>query len=131
MTIDPTLNDDAHGGVEVMVQRLRAFVEEREWQRFHTVKNLSMLLASEAGELLARLRWTDGAASDAEARGPLREHVVAELGDIGIAWLLLCDRVGVDPLECVGAKIAVNEVNYPAALSRERAERPPTSGGHT
>ena len=110
--------------LETVVQRLREFVVEREWGKFHNVKNLSMLLASECGEVLELLRWLDGPEADAQAAGPLAEQLAAELGDVGIAWLLLCDRAGLDPVLCVSRKLERNGVNYPASLSRGRAERP-------
>ena len=112
------------GTVAHVLAEIRTFVAEREWQRFHDAKNLSMLLASEAGELTAVLRWVDSATADAEARGPLRDRMAEELGDVGIAWFLLCDRLGLDPLECVSAKLARNRHRYPVESSRGRAERP-------
>ena len=79
---------------------LREFVREREWDRFHDPKNLAMLIASEAGELVAEYRWVQGADADAYASDPkARARVEAEAADVGIALLLLFDRVGVDPLD--------------------------------
>lgn len=104
---------------------LRAFVAEREWAQFHDPKNLAMCLASEAGEVLAELRWVAGHDADRACLEPgLRARLTAELGDVGIAWLLLCDRIGVDPMNAIAAKIERNRSKYPVEESRGRAESP-------
>lgn len=105
--------------------RLRTFVEERDWAQFHDPKNLSMAVASEAGELLAEYRWISSAQSDAWSADPANRHRVAmEAADIGIALLLLCDRVHVDLLDAMRLKIAQNAQNYPVAESKGRHSRP-------
>src|SRR5882757_10459675 len=88
---------------------LRAFVAERDWAQFHDPKNLTMLVASEAGELLAEYRWVRGEAADAHALDPAaRARFAAEIGDVGLALLLLCDRLGLDPIEAMRNKLAAN-----------------------
>lgn len=99
-----------------LVERLRRFTGERRWSRFHDPKNLAMLVASEAGELLHLFRWVkndeaDAFASSAEHRGAVEE----ELADVAIGVLLLADRVGVDLAEIVRSKIARNAEKYPVA----------------
>lgn len=111
--------------LDMLNEALRRFVEEREWDAFHDPKNLAMLLASEAGELLAELRWIPNAEADERMRDPeLRARVAAELGDVGIALLLLCQRVGLDFATVVRKKLARNAERYPVSGSRGRAERP-------
>ena len=80
--------------IEALIADLRQFVAERDWSQFHDPKNLVMLLASEVGELVAEYRWVAGDAADAHSRddGAARERIVDEVGDVGIALLLLCDR---------------------------------------
>ena len=111
--------------LDEMLGRLRAFARERDWEQFHDPKNLAMCLASEAGELLSELRWVSGSEADEYCRAAgARERVMAELGDIGIGWLMLCDRIGLDPIEAVRLKLEWNAVKYPAGPSRGRAEPP-------
>src|SRR6478752_344932 len=112
--------------IEALVGELRAFVAERDWSQFHDPKNLVMLLASEVGELVAEYRWVAGDAADAHSReaGAARERVVDEVGDVGIALLLLCDRTGIDLGEAVAAKLAKNRGRYPVETARGKAERP-------
>lgn len=111
--------------VDQVMILLREFVKERRWGQFHDPKNLAMCLASETGELLAELRWVSGQAADQHCREEAaRDRVAAELGDVGIAWLLLCDRIGLDPMAVVTDKLARNATKYPAEASRGNAERP-------
>ena len=111
--------------VEPLIAELRQFVAERDWAQFHDPKNLAMLLASEVGELVAEYRWVAGDAADAHSREEkARARIVDEIGDAGIALLLLCDRIGVDLTEAIAAKIQRNQARYPAETSRGKAERP-------
>ena len=111
--------------LEEIAERLRAFVVEREWAQFHDPKNLAMAVASEAGELLAEYRWIANADSDTWSAQPEnKQRVAMEAADVGIALLLLCDRVGVDLAGAIAEKIELNAVNYPANLSKGRHSRP-------
>lgn len=106
-------------------ERLRRFSDERNWSEFHNPKNLAMALASEAGELLATLRWIRSDASDEFVFDPAnRLSVEQEVADVAIALFLFCDRAEIDVLEVVERKIDLNEVNYPVELARGRPERP-------
>jgi len=104
---------------------LRQFVAERDWAQFHDPKNLAMLIGSEAGELVAEYRWVRSEDADAHSADPAaRARIAAEIGDVGLALLLLCDRLGLDPVEVMRAKLATNRVKYPVEVSRGRADRP-------
>lgn len=108
-----------------VVQELKAFVAEREWERFHDSKNLSMAIASESGELLAEYRWVSNAEADSYSKEEAhRQRIAAEAADVGIALLLFCDRVGIDLVNAMKDKIALNRRNYPVEKSRGRSERP-------
>jgi NTP pyrophosphatase (non-canonical NTP hydrolase) len=108
-----------------LVEELRAFVAERDWGQFHDPKNLTMLLASEAGELVAEYRWIPNDRADAFSREPeARQRIANEIGDVGIALLLLCDRTGIDLQAAMHDKLARNRQRYPVELSRGRAARP-------
>ena len=115
--------------LEAIRQRLRGFTAAREWQQFHDPKNLAMAVGSEAGELAAEYRWIPNADADEWSRKPdNRGRVVHEAADVAIALLLFFDRLGVDIVDAVEAKIGINERNYPVEASRGRSERPE---GHT
>jgi dCTP diphosphatase len=115
------MNDD----LQTLLSELRRFVAEREWAQFHDPKNLAMLLASEVGELVAEYRWVAGSDADAHSQaGEPRARIADEIGDVGIALLLLCDRIGLDLTAAVRAKLERNRARYPVETSRGRAERP-------
>jgi len=104
---------------------LRTFVAERDWAQFHDPKNLAMLVASEAGELVAEYRWVRGEDADAHSRAAdPRARIAAEIADVGIALLLLCDRIGLDITQAIADKLAKNAVRYPVEASRGRSDRP-------
>jgi dCTP diphosphatase len=108
-----------------LVEELRAFVAERDWKQFHDPKNLAMLLASEAGELLAEYRWVPNAQADAFSHEPeARQRIANEIGDVGIALLLLCDRAGIDVETAMREKLARNCERYPVEQAKGRATRP-------
>jgi dCTP diphosphatase len=112
--------------LDEITARLNTFVEEREWAQFHDPKNLAIAVASEAGELLAEYRWISNAQADAWSSAPENKRRVAmEVADVGISLILLCNRVGIDLLESIAQKVAINAKNYPVALSRGRHSRPP------
>jgi dCTP diphosphatase len=111
--------------LEAFVGELRQFVAERDWSQFHDPKNLAMLLCSEVGELVAEYRWVAGGAADAHSRAAEpRARIADEIGDVGIALQLLCDRTGIDLLAAMSEKLAKNRARYPVEASRGRAERP-------
>lgn len=108
-----------------LVDELRAFVAERAWAQFHDPKNLAMLLGSEAGELLAEYRWIASDKADAFSHEPeARQRITDEIGDVGIALVLLCDRIGVDLQTAMRDKLAKNRERYPVEHAKGRATRP-------
>jgi len=113
-----------------LVDELRAFVAERDWSQFHDPKNLTMLLASEAGELVAEYRWVQNDKADAFSHEPeARQRIANEIGDVGIALMLLCDRTGIDLQTAMRDKLARNRERYPVAHAKGRATRPVDSVG--
>ena len=112
------------GMAELLVE-LRNFVAERDWAQFHDPKNLAMMVASEAGELCAEYRWVRSDAADAVSREPAaRVRIAAEVGDVGLALLLLCDRIGLDLVTAMRDKLAANRAKYPVETARGRADKP-------
>ncbi len=97
--------------------RARRFVEERDWTRYHTPKNLAQALAGEVGELSEIFQWrTEGESSRLDPHD--RRLVEEELADILIYVLRLADVLAVDLEQAVEAKISLNETRYPVETSR-------------
>lgn len=109
--------------LEAVMVELREFVAEREWRRFHDPKNLAMAVASEAGELLAELRWVASEDADSACHEPARRARIAdEVADVAITLLLLADRMDLDLPTAIRAKMVKNRAKYPADEFRGRSE---------
>ena len=102
--------------------RLLAFARERDWEQFHSPKNLAMALAGECGELLEHFQWLTQAQS-ADLAPEKRQAVAHELADILIYLIRLSERLGIDPIAAAYEKIAINEARYPAERVRGDARR--------
>ncbi len=103
---------------------IRAFVREREWEQFHTPKNLAMALTGEAAELMELFQWLTPEQSVAVMADPkLAEDVRDELADVLFFCLRIADVLGIDPATAILAKLAKNAVKYPVELARGRATK--------
>lgn len=103
-------------------RRLRTFADERDWNQFHTPKNLAMALTAEAGELLEIFQWlTPEEARDVMRDARTAESVRHELADVLAYLVRLADVLEVDLLSALSDKIEVNEVKYPVESARGRA----------
>jgi NTP pyrophosphatase (non-canonical NTP hydrolase) len=101
---------------------LRTFAQERDWEQFHSPKNLAMALAVEAAELLEPFQWLREEESRALAERPGEYAKVAEeAADVMIYLLRLADQLGIDLERAVAEKIRKNAEKYPVALARGNA----------
>ncbi len=97
------------------------FVTEREWQPFHSPKNLVMALSVEVGELMEHFLWIDNAASHQTGRdAKVREQVADELADVAGCVFALCNALDMDLSQAIAQKMAKNVVKYPVEKSRGR-----------
>jgi NTP pyrophosphatase (non-canonical NTP hydrolase) len=108
--------------LEELRARVRAFVAERDWERFHSPKNLAMALSVEASELVELFQWLTE--EESAALDPARRvRVSDELADV--LWFLvrLSDRLDIDLLQAAERKLAANAAKYPADKVRGRADK--------
>lgn len=106
-----------------VLDEVRAFVRERDWEQFHDPKNLAMAVASEAGELVAELRWIKSDDADGWAEDPANlARLADEIADVAITTLMLADRVGLDLPTIMRAKMEKNRAKYPIERARGRAD---------
>jgi len=108
--------------LRALQQRLAAFAAARDWDQFHSPKNLAMALSVEAAELVEEFQWLteqQSSALDAERR----ERVRLELADVFIYLLRISDKLGVDLLRAADDKVALNEQKYPAERVRGDARK--------
>jgi len=97
------------------------FVDARDWQQFHSPKNLSMALAIEAAELMEHFQWiTTGASREINEDAGKFEAVSEELADVLCYTLAIANELGIDVATAMIAKMKKNEIKYPAAEYRGR-----------
>lgn len=101
------------------VAAILAFRDQRDWSQFHTPRNLAAALAIEAAEVQETMLWkSDQEVAAHLAQSKWRKPLQEELGDVLIFALLLAHACGIDPLEAVQEKLAVNAAKYPVGKAR-------------
>ena len=103
---------------------VRTFADSRDWQQFHTVRNLVLALVGEVGEVAAVFQWIgDDNVVTALQDPDKREAVGSELADVFIYLLRLADVTGIDLANELTKKIAINEIRYPVEKSKGSAAK--------
>jgi len=101
---------------------IRVFIEDRDWEQFHSPKNLAMALSVEVSEVVEHFQWL----TEEESRNLPPEklaEVREEVGDVMIYLTELAEKLGIDPLEAARAKLEINRRKYPADLVRGKASK--------
>ena len=112
-----------------LTESVRAFAQERDWDQFHTPKNLAMALAGEVGELLAELQWlTPEESAAVMADEELGPRVRAEIGDVTIYLVRLADVLGIDLVDAALTKLADSGRRYTVEAARGSVAK--IAGGH-
>jgi len=112
--------------IRELAERLRDFAVARDWEQFHTPKNLVMALAGEAGELLAEFQWlTPEEAAGIMADPQAARQVRSEIADIFLYLTRLADVLEVDLLGSAADKLEENERRYDAATYRGSRRKAP------
>ncbi len=99
-----------------------AFIAERDWEQFHSPKNLAMALSVEVSEIVEHFQWlTEDQSQDLspEKLAKVRE----EIGDVTIYLTELAEKLGIDPVEAAKAKLEINGQKYPAELVKGKASK--------
>ena len=111
--------------------RLRTFVTQRDWDQFHSPKNMAICLSVEASELLTLYTWTESderqGAPGTEA--PSKEAVADEAADVFLSLLSFCRSAGVDLLDASHRKLSKLSEKYPVDLAKGSAIKDPTRTG--
>jgi len=112
--------------IEQLAARLREFARVRDWEQFHTPKNLAMALAGEVGELLAELQWlTPEESATVMTEEAAAERIRAELGDVVLYLVRLADVLDVDLIQAAYRKLEKNERRYRSDEYRGVATKAP------
>ena len=102
------MNEIQHLAAEIM-----KFADARDWEQFHTPKNLSMAVAGEAGELVSEFQWLTAEQSmRSNMSADKLKDVELEIADVAIYLIRLADVLGIDVAEVVRKKIAINESRF-------------------
>jgi NTP pyrophosphatase (non-canonical NTP hydrolase) len=110
--------------VSRLQETLARFARERDWEPFHSPKNLAMALTGEVGELVELFQWLSEDASRGVARDPATARAVRdELADVLLYLVRLATVLEVDLDEAVRSKLATNERKYPAESARGNAKK--------
>jgi len=110
--------------IEAIQEKLRAFAKERDWEKFHSPKNLAMALSAESGELLEIFQWLTDEQSKAIIADPKeKKRVEEELADVFLYLLRLADQLGIDLMQAAESKMALNAEKYPIATSKGSATK--------
>ena len=108
--------------MEDLIQKLRVFAEERDWDQFHSPKNLAMALSVEVAEIVEHFQWLTE-----EQSGKLSSEMLIrikdEIGDVLIYLIRLADKLGIDPIKAATDKIGKNKSKYPAHLVKGKSKK--------
>ena len=108
--------------MEKLQKEIRKFVEERDWQQFHSPKNLAMALTVETAELQEIFQWLTEEASYSVDSERL-DHIEEEIGDVMIYLTTLAAKFDIDPIEAAMKKIQKNIEKYPAEKVRGKSAK--------
>jgi dCTP diphosphatase len=108
--------------LEGLRDALRQFASDRDWNQFHSPKNLAIALSVEAAELLEHFQWTPDAASEnvsSDQKAGIRE----EVADVFIYLIRLADKLEIDLLAAASEKIRLNAEKYPVEKARGSSKK--------
>ena len=110
--------------LHLLTQRLTEFRDARDWQQFHSLKNLIISLNLEAGELLELTQWKNDDEFETSLNDPAaRQNFEDECADVLSYLLLITERAGIDIVKITHDKIGRNEEKYPVAKSKGNARK--------
>jgi NTP pyrophosphatase (non-canonical NTP hydrolase) len=110
--------------IEELLKQVLAFRDERDWEQFHTLRNLIVSTSIEAGELLETIQWKTDSEIEALLRDPKQlDNIQHECADVFIYLLLVAHRAGFDLLAAASEKLKLNAERYPADKARGTATK--------
>jgi len=108
--------------MEGLREAIGTFIEERDWEQFHSPKNLAMALSVEVSEIVEHFQWLTEEQSRNLPPEKLAE-VRQEIGDVMIYLTELAEKLGIDPVDAARAKLEINGQKYPADLTKGKASK--------
>jgi dCTP diphosphatase len=120
--MDESMSGGEESGLEDLRSAIGAFIRERDWEQFHSPKNLVMALSVEVAEIVEHFQWLTEEQSKNLPPDKLAE-ISEEIGDVMIYLTELADKLGIDPVEAAKAKVTINGQKYPAELVKGKASK--------
>jgi NTP pyrophosphatase (non-canonical NTP hydrolase) len=105
-----------------LIQTLREFAENRDWDQFHSPKNLAMALSVEVAEIVEHFQWLTEEES-AQLPPDKLEMIKEEIGDVMIYLVRFSDKLGINPLQAAKEKILINEKKYPSEKVKGKSNK--------
>lgn len=105
-----------------LLAKIREFVAERDWEQYHSPKNLSTALAVEAAELAEIFQWLTEDQSRSLTPSQ-RTHAAEEIGDVLVYLVDLADKLGIEPVKAAFDKLEKNRLKYPVEKARGSAAK--------
>lgn len=122
LTTYPTVQLMSSHDIQKLTERLREFASDRDWEQFHSPKNLAMALSVEVAEIVEHFQWLTEQQSR-ELDAAKMAQVKQELADAFIYLVRLSDQLKIDLFEAADQKLAINESRYPADQVRGSAKK--------
>lgn len=111
------------GDLADVIEEINQFASERDWDQFHTPKNLATSISIESGELMETLQWESPTFEEVSSDLEKRKKIEEELADVMIYSLRFCSLLGSDPIEVMKAKLEENSEKYPVAKSKGSSKK--------
>jgi dCTP diphosphatase len=110
--------------LKLIDEKVSSFIEERDWDQFHSIKNLSMALSVESAELVEIFQWMTELDSNGVKSNPeLKQRVSEEIADIFVYLTRIAKKAEIDIQNCVLAKIEKNQEKYPVSKAKGSSKK--------
>ena len=114
---------EASNHLELLKQKIDLFASDRDWEKYHTPKNLAMALSVEAAELMEIFQWLEGSKGVTGLSEKKLQDVKHEVADIFIYLLHFCSVTGIDLLSAAEEKLQLNEEKYPTEVVKGKSDK--------
>jgi len=108
--------------IDKLIERIRTFNKERDWEQFHSPKNLAMALIVEVSEIAEHFQWLKTEESENLSAEKIAE-IEEEIGDVMLFLLNLCDKLGINAVKAAEEKLEKNRKKYPVEKAKGNARK--------
>ena len=109
--------------LSTIIGKIDSFTIDRDWNKFHSVKNLALSISIEAAELCETIQWDNPSTKDVLSDFDLMTEISEELADVLIYCFRLCSNLNLNPLDIINKKIEKNALRYPVKLSKGKSDK--------